>query len=146
MELFKIEHFNKEHGKTNFPEYHELSPEECCNVANAISLKYRIKAKSPLDFVQQLSSQQVYIDSKNAESEGFSLKSFVEQHKIVPLNKVFVNWYQFDKIDTMSFYDMSKYFDYIWYPSADDIDLFDLSFEWILSIDHDGTIKLLKNS
>lgn len=43
----------------------------------------------------------------------------------------------------MSFVDLANFFDYIWFPSSDDVDIFDASFDWILSIDHAGFVKLL---
>ena len=36
---------------------------------------------------------------------------------------------------------VSKYFSDIWYPSTDDIDVFDSSVSWILSVNHEGEIR-----
>ena len=40
--------------------------------------------------------------------------------------------------------DTDSYFDDIWYPDADDIDVFDDTVTWILSVAHSGQNKLLK--
>ncbi len=37
---------------------------------------------------------------------------------------------------------MSRWFDDIWYPASDDIDLFDSTLDWILSVSHSGLIDL----
>lgn len=44
----------------------------------------------------------------------------------------------------MSINELDKYFYDIWFPIADDIDLFDKSLSWILSIRHDGCITYIK--
>jgi len=55
--------------------------------------------------------------------------------------KVYVNWYRYDNVDEIQFVDLTKYFDDIWYPGLDDIDIFDATFSWILSISHDGAVR-----
>ena len=54
---------------------------------------------------------------------------------------VFLNWYRFDNIDEIEVDGLNTYFADIWYPSTDDIDLFDNTFKWIVSIRHDGQIS-----
>jgi hypothetical protein len=91
-----------------------------------------------------LDQRQSFIESENADSDSFDLRRVFEKLQIKPLDEVFINWYRFDQMDSISFDDLAKYFDDIWYPSADDIDIVDSSLEWILQIDHDGYIKVLK--
>lgn len=59
-----------------------------------------------------------------------------------PRRLIYLNWNQFDDIDEMHLPDVSEFFEFLWYPGADDPDLFDESVTWILSISHDGDNKL----
>lgn len=59
------------------------------------------------------------------------------------LSNVFINWYRFDDIDKMSLKDLDQYFYDIWFPATDDIDIFDDTFKWIVSIFHDGIISCI---
>jgi hypothetical protein len=144
MNEIKIINFKKEHPETSFPAYRELPLHECMAITDSISKKHNIRASTPLEFLEMLNKRQKDVESENADCASFNLRSVLTKLHIQPLDMVFINRWRFDQIDSMSFDDVSKYFDDIWYPSADDIDIFDSSFEWILSIDHAGYLKLLK--
>lgn len=144
MDEIKIINFKKTHPDASFPLYRELPVHECTAITDSISRKYDISASISLEFVKMLNKRQKDVESENAESSTFDLRDVFKKLLIQPSDKVYINWYRFDQIDSMSFTDLTNYFDDIWYPSADDIDIFDLSFDWILSIDHAGYIKLLK--
>ena len=84
------------------------------------------------------------IHNSCAEDENFSLKSLLKELDIEVKGKIFINWYRFDNVDEISLDDLSHYFDDLWYPAADAIDVFDNTFGWILSINYSGNISLLK--
>jgi len=90
--------------------------------------------------VKQLNMIENTVLDINAKSENFCLTAVFANLGIVPKENVYINWYRFDKIDKMQFNDVVHYFNYIWYPDSDEIDLFDDSFSWIVSIDHDGSV------
>jgi hypothetical protein len=144
MHEIKIENFHRFYPDKIFPAYRELTLDECKAIVAVISEKYCIRANDSLEFVLLLDQRQSFIESENADSDSFDLRRVFEKLQIKPLDEVFINWYRFDQMDSISFDDLAKYFDDIWYPSADDIDIVDSSLEWILQIDHDGYIKVLK--
>jgi hypothetical protein len=49
---------------------------------------------------------------------------------------VFINWYRFDDIDEMRLPDLAEHFADVWLPMAEDPDIFDSTFTWMLSIAH----------
>lgn len=53
----------------------------------------------------------------------------------------YINWRGFEDIDRLETKALAKYFDDIWYPGPDEIDIWDASYEWIMSIDADGGIR-----
>ena len=63
---------------------------------------------------------------------------------LAPEPLVYVNWLRFDDIDCLAFSDLARYFDDIWYPSADYIDIFDSSMSWVLSVDYLGFVRFVR--
>jgi hypothetical protein len=97
-----------------------------------------------LSLVRRLDALGEPRDGVNAKDEGFRVSHILSHAKIPLPEHVYVNWYRFDEIDELSFADLEKYFSDIWYPDLDDIDLFDDSLKWILSIAHHGQVKLFR--
>jgi hypothetical protein len=140
MEKFKIELFEREH-KIEFPHFVSQSAEECLRIVNRLSAKYKL---SQIDIlIDQLYSNKELLLSMNA-CNGFRLIETLRSLNLSSLTNVYVNWYRFDNIDKFRTDDLNKYFDDIWFPSSDDIDIFDESLDWIISIRHDGCVSLIK--
>ena len=78
----------------------------------------------------------------SAEAEGFDLGSVLAALQIRPRVDVYINWYRFDSIDRMAFADLRRFFDDIWYPASDDVEVFDESLSWILLISHEGGLSI----
>ncbi|MDP3928567.1 MAG: hypothetical protein Q8R57_06055 [Bacteroidota bacterium] len=139
MEDFKIELFEQEY-KINFPNFVHLSENECLLLINQISQRFDLEINN---LIQSINLRQSYLENIDAIF-GFNLIETLNSISIYPLPKIYINWYQFDNIDLLDTSDLNKYFYDIWFPSADDIDLFDESFNWIVSIRHDGIVSFLK--
>lgn len=75
--------------------------------------------------------------------ENFKLIDNLKKIGITPMKEVFINWYRFERIDVFNAVDLDKFFYNIWFPSSDDIDIFDESLNWIVSIRHDGIISYI---
>jgi hypothetical protein len=140
METFKIDLFKKEY-KIVFPNFVHLSENECLPLIAQISKKFDLEINN---LIQSISLRQSYLENIDAK-DGFNLIETLNSISILPLAKIYINWYQFDNIDLLFTSDLNKYFYDIWFPSADDIDLFDESLNWIVSIRHDGIVSFLKN-
>ena len=80
----------------------------------------------------------------NSNDENFDLSAALSSMKIKCPENVFVNWYRYDNIDKFNLLDLTRYFDDIWYPELDDVDIFDDSFTWIVSVAHSGRITFAK--
>jgi len=144
MEQHKIENFEREEGK-NFPSFRELEKEECKKIYHCVAKKLNLPEDvSDLDLVKKLDSIGVFVDGVNAEDEDFNLIELLKKKQIREPREVFINWYRFDAIDAMNLDDVVKYFSDIWYPGSDDIDIFDETLTWFISVRHDGIIKIAK--
>lgn len=97
-----------------------------------------------MSLVEKIDSLGCTIEGENAESIGFSITKILILKSVKVPGFIYLNWYRYDKIDKISLKEIEKYFLDIWYPELDDIDIFDDSFSWILSITHFGCIKFLK--
>ena len=133
MKMFewKLSQFLEEHGK-KFPHYTSLSIEECIAVKRKVAgLVEKSEEKNPVEILKALDAV-----SKETESDPCSAGFNLQPWKGHFGSSVCINWGKFDEIDEMSFDDLSRYFDDIWFPSADDIEIFDRSFKCFLLVRH----------
>ena len=80
----------------------------------------------------------------NAEEKNFDLSCLISENckRQLPTH-LYVCWDCFYAIDRFDFNDIVKYFSDIWYPSVDDIIIFDDSYKVCMMIRHDGVIYIL---
>lgn len=140
MEDFKIDFFKTEYG-IDFPQFEHLSDIDSLMLRNRLFEIYGVSEISAL--VEDICLNQEYMYDINA-LENFKLLDTLENLKIHSLDKIFINWNRYDNIDLMSLSDLDTYFYDIWFPGPDDIDIFDYNLNWIVSINHAGVIKFLK--
>jgi hypothetical protein len=146
MEKRNIDGFKLEHPGQDFPVYRSLSSDE------TIHLRQRLKGlvglsneSDDLTLAYRIRSQSKCIaGALNAENKDFNLFATLRNLNINPQEKVYLNFCRFDDIDEMSIIDVSANFRYVWYPVSDDIDIFDSTLAWIVSISHDGEVSLAK--
>lgn len=149
MEQFKIDHFIDSHKDSSFPNFHTLNAKECRDFCESLKASMEITIESESDnLASEVYKLQHAIDTTNAQDEIFCLKDVISffHADVESIGSVFINWYRFDNIDSMQLEDLSKYFDDIWYPSSDDIDIFDSTIQWVLSITHVGDLYLWQKS
>ena len=147
MENFKIQNFEKANPGKRFPVYTVQDEHACADLVNVLSKKLGIEPSSDgVKMVQEIQKQAILLKNVNAESEDFDLSGVLKRENIKALERVFINWYRFDAIDAMAFQDLSKCFGDVWYPSSDDIEIFDASTNWMLCVAHNGIVKLWMNS
>lgn len=143
MEEFKIEIFLKENPGRCFPEYKTLSKGECDEILRKIVKAFRLKNAYGFEVLSELNMEYKISNSHNAIDDKFNLTNFFQWLAIEPFESVYVNWHRFDRINSFKFNDLNDNFDYIWYPSSDDIEIFDESFKWMVFIAHGGDIGFL---
>lgn len=95
------------------------------------------------EFEGALASRQTYYPEANA-AEDFALLPTLAALGIAPLPELFLNWARFEEVDAFQTADVARYFDDLWYPVADDLDLFDASLSWVVSIRHDGVVSFIR--
>lgn len=141
MEKFKIELYEDVNGKNTFPSFKTLGKDECTPIQNNIRHLFDLPEDSTLlEIVNKVEEVEVHLNVYDAQDDNFSLIPCFKDMGVVVSDNVYLNWYRYDEIDIMAADDLINNFDDIWFPSSDDLDIFDSSFEWILSVQHDGMI------
>jgi len=139
----KIVDFQKKHGQA-FPPFRHIAG------TDASALEVRLLSRLGLDSSATQAVQWSQLDSRlrgvagfNANETGFRLEKVFEQLGIHPSHAVYVAWSnEPGNIDEMPFEQLCRIFSDVWWPSADDIDLFDDSLSWFVRIDHDGNVAM----
>ena len=147
MEEFKIELFEEENGNDSFPNFKSLDKESLQHIQKSIKLKLNLEGNvDMLQVIKKLAESQNILSPYNAKSESFSLIECFNELEVKTNESVWVNWYRFDEVDEFKLLDLDKYFDDIWFPDSDDIEIFDNSLDWVVSVRHDGQVFLWKSS
>jgi len=81
-------------------------------------------------------------DVKPSE-EAFVLSDLFERLKL-EANNIYIDWSRLDDIDEMSALEFSAVFHDLWYPSSDDIEIFDQGQKWVLLIRHFDVVQILR--
>jgi hypothetical protein len=139
MDSFKLALFQQERRRA-FPPYRSLPKEEAEHLRATLAEKLELDAST---FETALAAKQVF-DQVSAVEERFDLLSTLARLRIRPAPDLFINWHQFERVDSLKALDLDRYFEDIWFPAADDIDLFDQQAEWIVSIRHDGAVSFVR--
>ena len=135
MEQIKLENFRKEYG-FKMPIIRRLLPDECLKIRENLLHKFSLDDVDEFFKIDKFSR----FDGFNADEENFDLKAVFGKLNIATPNKICINFNKFESIDILRFEDFSKFFSDIWYPSLDDIEIFDINLSFIFSVRHYGTI------
>jgi hypothetical protein len=146
MEQFKIDNFAKDNPGKAFPAFSHLDDAAASKLRNTLARRLGMSGSvDGLAVVQELAKRLISLDGVDASEDGFQIGLLLEREVGAVLdNTVLINWYRFDDVDSMKVADLDRYFDDVWYPSSDDIDLVEPSGAWVISIAHHGEISVLK--
>ena len=135
MDQIKLENFRKEYG-FRMPIIRSLSEAERLKIRENLLHKFSLDDIDEFFKIDKFSR----LDGFNADEENFDLKAVFGKLNIATPNEICINFNKFESIDIFRFDDLSKFFSDIWYPSLDDIEIFDLKLSFIVSVRHYGGI------
>jgi hypothetical protein len=145
MQLFKIDNFKRSHSREAFPVFHHLSDEEISVIRSRLKKSFGSETDSGKSLLMTIHSRAVSIPQHNALDDDFNLANAIADAGIEPASDVFISWDSLHDIDRFQFNDCVRYFDDLWYPSSDDIELFDETGHWVMLVAHDGYIGVCKS-
>lgn len=145
MQAFKIEHYEREHGRGTFVPFRHLTNAETNLLQETLKKHLKFPREMlPGDMVQAIYDRSVLVEGANADGEEFDLQELLRRLQF-PLSEVtYMNWYRYDDVDEIQTKDILTVFSEIRYPSVDDLDLIDSNMQWILLIHHSGTVRALR--
>lgn len=135
MDQIKLENFRKEHG-FRMSIIRGLLPDECLEIRENLLHKFSLQNIDEFFKIDKFNK----FDGFNADEENFNLKAVFGKLNITTPNEICINFNKFESIDILHFDDLSKFFSDIWYPSLDDIEIFDIHLSFIFSVRHYGAI------
>ena len=135
MDQIKLENFRKEHG-IKMPIIRSLPYDECLEIRENLLHKFSLDDIDEFFKIDKFSR----LDDFNADEEIFDLKAVFRKLNIATPNEICINFNKFESIDIFRFDDLDKFFSDIWYPSLDDIEIFDINLSFIFSVRHYVTI------
>lgn len=145
MEQVKIDNFLRGNDGGTFPRYTPLNNESCADIRSLLSERLRLDTSADgMTLVNEVDRRGEICEELKYDDDNFDLKKVLSSLEINWPEYVFINWYRYDNIDKMMLSGLASHFDDVWYPGVDDIDIFDETFTWVLSVTHYGQVKVLK--
>ena len=135
MDQIKLENFRKEYG-FEMPIVRSLPYDECLKIRENLLHKFSLDDIDEFFKIDKFSK----LDGFNADEANFDLNALFSELDIATPNEICINFNKFESIDILRFDDLSKFFSDIWYPSLDDIEIFDINLSFIISVRHYGEI------
>ena len=135
MDQIKLENFRKEHG-FDMLIIRSLPAGECLKIRENLLHKFSLQNIDEFFKIDKFSR----LDGFNADEANFDLNALFSELDIATPNEICINFNKFESIDILHFDDLSKFFSDIWYPSLDDIEIFDINLSFIFSVRHYGGI------
>ncbi|HRP09220.1 MAG TPA: hypothetical protein PLL69_12110 [Gemmatimonadales bacterium] len=143
MDDFKRQHFMSTNPGEKFPDSTPLSDAECSGIRRNIAIAVGEGEASGVQLVKDISDRLVPDLSASALDGSFRVASLLRRHRLPFPCEVLINWDDFTNIDRIGLAELDEFWEYIWYPSSDDIDVIDSGYRWMVSIDHDGRVGVL---
>ncbi|WP_149713177.1 heat-shock protein [Campylobacter concisus] len=135
MDQIKLENFRKEYG-FDMPIVRSLPAGECLKIRENLLHKFSLNDIDEFFKIDKFNK----FDGFDADKENFDIKAVFSKLNIATPNEICINFNKFESIDILHFDDLSKFFSDIWYPSLDDIEIFDINLSFIFSVRHYGAI------
>lgn len=143
MEEFKRRNYANAYPGEPFPSVREVSPSELRGIRRVLVSRLGLRdTYDELQLVHAMSEQSSEIAGIDADDRAFDLMPLLQRFGVGRTESVYVNWYRFDQIDQLMAGDLASHFHDLWYPGSDDIDIFDASCRWLVSISHSGRVAV----
>ena len=145
MEEFKKQNFAKTYPDLDFPSITKLTADRVNFLRKCLAKRLDVSSDiDGLGLVRKLDSTEISLEHVNALEPKFSITEILNIHHVEFDDSVILNWHRFDDLDEIKLKDLDEFLSDIWYPASDDIDVFDNSMTWVLSIAHTGKVKFIR--
>lgn len=144
MQSIKIQNFEQNNGSKKFPCFRSLSSSESHKILLNLLNRLKIEeTKDTTNLVESIVKRGLLAEGWNLETNPEKFSDLFNCFNLKKSNMVWLNWGHFDCLDELSTGDLIEFFDDIWYPSSDDLDILDQNYQWLISVDHMGLVSIL---
>ena len=140
MDDFKFEIFKNENPNTPLFKVFQLPSNKVQRIQQELFRSLKIEGENIRELERRLYDEAKVIVQSIPET-NFSMHDIFRSIQ-VDSEFIYVTWDSFVNIDKFRLPDFCRWFEYIWYPSSDDIDIFNDDLTWILHVYHYETIAL----
>jgi hypothetical protein len=145
MDAVKIRNYEREHGPGTFPTCKGLDSRALQEIRRSLAAALGIESTaSGNEILQAIIDRRQFVEGADAEAADFDLGKLLDRLGIPASGTFYINWHRYDEIDEMLVEDVIGHFSDIWYPSSDDIEVFDMSMSWVLSVTHYGAVGITR--
>jgi hypothetical protein len=142
-----IEHeqiFRSETPSKRFARYRCLSRKDCEKLSAELFKELEIPRQTEMKDTLKLACSNSRLLIEKFEGTGREiLNLLIIEVGYKPIS-IFVNYDMFEKIYEIATSEFIKYFGYLYYPGADDIEIFDERRCWLLQLNHEEELLILK--
>ncbi len=121
----------------------KLSAGEIAQSLGKIQSKLNCNGLSINQFMKKIRHESRLLSRVNADDELFDI-SKLGLNILLDENVILV-WDDWIEVDITLFEVFSVDFKNLWFPVADDLDVYDEKGRWILMVDHNGEVRLYEN-
>lgn len=144
MHEVKIKNFEALHPGSSLPRHRHLDVVECELLRTTMAANLRLAGQSTaIQILKALEARAIDIPDAMPSEESFCFADLFRRLQLVSTN-IYVNWSSFDDIDEMALTTFSDAFHDLWYPSSDDIEIFDHSQAWVLLARHFDVVQIVR--
>ena len=144
MDSYKLEEFAGDHPGQQYPWVESVQPQEAQRMVSELMSRFCPSATNASDFIHFIAEQPMLEEITVLDDEFDFTRLLIDAQIRIP-QEILVNFAAFEQLERMRYAEFAKHFRYVYWPATDDLDCFDESLEWIVSIDHDGRITVLKH-
>jgi hypothetical protein len=140
LEHFKIEHFERENAGMSFPAFQPVPAPARDRLRARLAEVLELPTDASGDaVVHAMCERAKRVHGADADNDPACVARVLRETAGELPDQLYISW-SWDSIDEMAAADFCKWFDDIWYPSSDDIVVFDASCAWYVLIDHHGVV------
>ena len=136
--------FLEKNPKKQFFPYEKITGRRALTAFETLCGNFNIDNPSKnIDAVNQVVSKGKFL--KVIDESMFNLNEYFEQIPTKTPQTVFLNYGDMSEFYEVSTESLNLFFDDIYFPGSDDIEIFDASCSWLFSINHDNYLVLCKS-
>lgn len=144
MDTFKRDNFQRLYPGRPFPGVEVMGEEAADSVRAQLAIRLGGgPSQAPADLVRDIAEEGELLQGEDAK-EGLDVLGVLDGLGLEHTEHAYLNWGRFEKLDRIRLRDLSEYFEDLWYPDSDDLDIIDTECKWILSVRHDGAVSIVR--